>query len=76
MKLEDGTYKTKAGSTVTVMGGRSFVQFDWFEEGACFDSEAGPDMRRDGLRVFLHWWCEECGGGCAELTKVDAGQAA
>jgi hypothetical protein len=76
MKIADGTYQTKAGSTVTVNGGRYAVEFDWFEENdACFDCVADPYPTRDGVRLFLHWGCDECGGGSAELTKVGAEHA-
>jgi len=70
MKMNNGIYKTQAGSTVVISGthsGISKVEFDWFEEGGCSDCHpyAYP---YDG---YLYWICEYCGGGQAELTLIE-----
>jgi hypothetical protein len=70
MKLGNGTYRTKAGSTLTISGkhsGIAEVEFDWLEEGACCDCQANAYPDDDG---FLTWDCDECGGGKAELRKT------
>lgn len=73
MKLPDGYYSTKHGSTLHLSrnGGRASVCFDWVEEpNACCECtvEPYPDDNR------LTWGCDECDGGSAELfpnTKDD-----
>lgn len=66
MKLADGAYKTKHGSTVILSknGGVSEVNFDWFEEPeACYDCQVNVYPDDD----ILSWYCEQCGGGSALL---------
>lgn len=70
MRLANGTYKTAAGSTMTISGqhgGISRVDFDWLEEGAC------PDCCPNGYEVegYLTWSCDVCGGGSARLEPID-----
>ena len=63
-------YKTAAGSTMKISGkhgGIYEVDFDWFEEGGCYNCE--PSAREDD--GFLVWYCEECGGGRAELKRCE-----
>ena len=68
MKLPNGKYRTKAGSTVEVSGahsGRFNIEFDWFEEpGACIDCRPSVEEGR------LVWNCEEHESGSAELVAV------
>ena len=69
MKLANGKYRTASGSTMEIsgdMGGRSAVEFDWFEEAACSDCVAEP-YEDDGDLV---WHCSECGGGRAALVPT------
>lgn len=69
MKLPDGNYRTEAGSTLTLLnnGGRSLVEFDWYEEeGACCDCRV--NVYPDG--EYLTWHCDECAGGYAKLYPV------
>ena len=69
-KLQNGHYRTAAGSEMWISGdygGISRVNFDWLEEGACCDCEAQP-YEFDGM---LSWHCEECGGGSAQLYPAD-----
>lgn len=66
--MEDGNYRTKAGSTVKLSrnGGVADAEFDWLEEdNACIDCTVDP-YPSDG---FLTWGCEYCGGGSAELMR-------
>ena len=67
MGLANGHYRTKAGSQMWISGdhgGRSEVEFDWIEElSACCDCHPDP-YESDG---WLHWQCEHCGSGSAEL---------
>ena len=67
----NGTYTTKNGSTVIIHGrhgGKVSVEFDWLEEdNACCDCVVNP-YPEDG---FLTWSCDVCGGGSAELIRMD-----
>lgn len=69
MRLPNGHYRTAAGSEMTISGehgGRSQVDFDWLEEGACPDCL--PDAyEHDGMLI---WRCDVCGGGQAALQPV------
>ena len=70
MMMNNGEYKTAAGSTMSISGehgGRSVVEFDWWDEGACPNCEPEPYADDDG---FLVWNCDDCGGGRAELFAV------
>lgn len=81
MKLRNGTYCTRDGSTVKLSGthgGISVVDFDWFEEpNACIDCHPDPYPEHWGSdeqgkqEHRLVWSCGECGGGSATLTAVD-----
>lgn len=69
MNLTCGLYRTAAGSEMVVHGdncGKSSVDFDWLEEGACIECQPEP-YDEDGMLV---WHCDECGGGTAELLPV------
>jgi hypothetical protein len=69
-ELNNGRYRTDAGSTVEISGkysGISVVDFDWLEEGACIDCAVNVYPNSDG---YLTWTCEKCGGGRA-LLKGD-----
>ena len=73
------TWRTKAGSTVTVSGEHngvySFV-FDWFEEGACLNAIFGLDADiADENDAWLRWDCECCEPGQARLTRVSSEDA-
>ena len=75
MKLPNGTYRTKAGSTVEISGkygGVAKVTFDWFEEdNACPDCDVYPYPQwQGGERWDLTWACEVCDGGFAEIEPV------
>jgi len=64
--MKPGLYQTRAGSVMGVTcrhGGRTVVDFDWFEEGACPECHAQA-YDDDG---FLVWHCDVCGGGSAKL---------
>ena len=64
-KMENGTYRTAAGSTLTVSGkhgGIFIVKYDWLEENGSIECEPDP-VPDDG---YLKWKCSECGGGSAE----------
>ena len=61
-RLPNGTYRTAAGSLVTIdgiYGGRHVIDFDWFEEGACIEAHPSVDVI-DGC---LHWNCGCCPDG-------------
>ena len=80
MKLSNGHYRTKAGSTVRIYGkysGCANCIFDWLEEGGCFDCEVEPypDDGGDGNH-YMTWNCDYCGGGSAELEPDPEGGAA
>lgn len=61
-------FATLHGSTVTILGGKSEVAFDWFEEqNACYECVPQP-YPNDG---YLVWHCDECGGGRAKLHDVE-----
>ena len=66
----NGTYRTKAGSKVTVSGvhsGRFDIEFEWLEEqSACFDCQ--PAVEDD----LLVWSCDGHEGSSAELMPVEA----
>ena len=68
--LPIGDYRTENGSTMKVhgkTGGKSSVEFDWIEEGACCDCQ--PEAYdTDG---YLVWHCIYCGGGRAKLYRVE-----
>lgn len=69
MGLPNGHYRTAAGSEMWISGkhgGKSTVEFDWFEEDACCDCQPEP-YDCDGRLI---WHCDECGGGSAELMPV------
>ena len=71
MKLPNGHYKTAAGSEMRISGthsGRSVVDFDWLEEGACVDCRVSA-YEHDG---DLIWECDRCSGGRAALMPVPA----
>jgi hypothetical protein len=64
-------YRTARGSRVEISGkhrGISVIDFDRFEEGACFAAhptfEIGPDD------AWLDWHCECCGDGQAKLERT------
>ena len=67
--MKNGTYHTKAGSTVVVSGkysGRFDISFDWLEEsGACIDCSPSVEYN------MLVWSCLEHEGGSAELIEVE-----
>lgn len=67
--MNEMTYSTKAGSTVTVSGKHSgifTISFDWFEEDACIECEPHYDQDNN----LLVWDCDYCGGGSTELILV------
>ena len=66
------TYKTAAGSVVTISGkhgGIIDVDFDWLEEGGCIDCFPALDPREID---YLYWHCDFCGGGKAKLIEAYA----
>lgn len=67
-RLPDGKYKTEHGSTMVISkdGGKSQVEFDWFEEpNACCDCTVDA-YEMDGRMV---WSCDYCEGGSADLLE-------
>ena len=69
----NGTYKTRAGSIVTISGrysGIAEVDFDRLEENACIDCEPDPYPEDDGDGYYLKWHCDYCGGGKAKLSPA------
>lgn len=80
MGIANGTYKTKAGSTVEISGthgGMSNVSFDWVEEpSVCMDCRVDPyphhwGKDEDGTDEWrLYWECECCNGGSARLERI------
>ena len=73
MRLENGQFKTQAGSLVTISGkygGIAQVDFDWLEEDACCDCEPDPYPEWDGETWILRWHCRFCGGGKAILFRI------
>ena len=68
--LPNGHYRTAHGSEMWISGkhgGVSRVEFDWLEEpNACPDCHVDA-YEHDGC---LHWSCDVCGGGFAELQPV------
>jgi hypothetical protein len=81
MGLSNGTYRTSAGSIVTVSGkhsGQFTVVFEWFEEdGACIECDADPEPKEYGPHDWrLTWHCAYHEAGNAQLTRAaeqDAG---
>lgn len=81
MRLANGTYRTKAGSTVELSGdygGISHVSFNWFEEqNACIECHVDPyphhwGKDENGLEEWrLYWECDECDGGAAVIERVE-----
>ena len=70
MRLPNGHYRTAAGSEMHISGahsGISKVEFDWSSEpDACCDCV--PEPYEHGGR--LHWSCDFCEGGSAQLVPV------
>jgi len=68
--LPNGHYRTANGSEMWISGahgGVSRVEFDWLEEpNACCDCRVDA-YERNGC---MHWTCDFCGGGFAELQPV------
>ncbi|MBC8186443.1 hypothetical protein H8E88_35635 [candidate division KSB1 bacterium] len=73
-KLENGKYRTKKGSIVTVSGkysGIAKVEFDWLEEDACIDCVPEPYPEEFGINDYrLIWSCNYCDGGSAKLELI------
>jgi len=73
--LENGTYKTKAGSMLVLNeknGGSIRISFNRVEEGACSNCKAGQsphEFDMDHWRIL--WYCDYCDGGSSRLYKVD-----
>lgn len=71
--LTPGTYRTRAGSIVTLHGRHGLAwtcDWDWFAEpDACCDCRP---VDVDHVEHRLVWQCEHCGGGSAELIKEQA----
>lgn len=69
--MQEGVYKTKAGSLVFVRKGqRTKINFDWFEEeNACFDCSVDEisEITKDPELV---WSCDECEGGHTKLERI------
>ena len=67
------TYKTKNGSTVTIIGNGGYeIGFDWFEEdNACVDCVVSEDINDIVFDKKLTWSCDYCIGGSAELKEVE-----
>jgi hypothetical protein len=70
------TYRTERGSRVEISGkhrGISVIDFDWFEEGACFEAKrnvvAEVYSRRD--EPYLFWSCDCCEPGQAPLIRCE-----
>lgn len=74
MRLKNGTYRTAAGSTVTISGecgGIIHGEFDWFEE----DGVCCPDTFSDADDEGIHWYCASCEqGGIIPLAPKDSHQ--
>lgn len=68
MRLQNGSYVTNKGSTITISGERGGIirgEFDWFEE----DDVCCPDTFSDADSEGLHWYCSSCDqGGVIPLT--------
>lgn len=65
-------YKTAHGSTVTVpRWGVWECEFDWLEEGACFNASRSVSVEDDDEEPMLHWCCECCDAGSAPLLRCD-----
>jgi hypothetical protein len=61
-------YRTERGSRVEISGkhrGISVIDFDWFEEGACFEARPVAEVN------YLFWSCDCCGSGQAPLIRCD-----
>jgi len=73
-KMNNGKYKTEAGSTVIISGkysGVSEIEFDWYEEKACADCKPEPypeEFNPDDWRLV--WYCDFCNGGNAKLKET------
>jgi hypothetical protein len=73
--LPNGSYRTKAGSTLQVSGkhgGIFTASFDWIEgDNACCDCHVDPVPAEWGNNEWrLTWDCEVCSGGSARLIPV------
>ena len=71
MKLLNGKYRTMKGSTMEIRGthgGKSRVDFDGLEEGACMDCRVNA-YEHDGDMI---WECDYCGGGRTPLFPESA----
>ena len=74
--VENGLYRTTAGSTVELSGthgGISRVLFDWLEESnACIECRVDPYPQSEDFQghFCLVWECDHCGGGYARLFSV------
>jgi hypothetical protein len=73
MPLLIGTYRTKAGSTVTITERGCETSFDWVEEpGACCDCRPNRFPDDEG---YLKWTCcsfdSDHDGGKAKLEPVE-----
>lgn len=68
-------YKTGKGSDVYLSGkhgGKSIVEFDWFEEdNACIECCPRSYPEEDEGGLYLQWSCEYCGGGRSKLFLHD-----
>jgi hypothetical protein len=71
MTLPNGSYRTKAGSTLQLSGlhgGISLVSFDWFEEShACIECHVEPYPQEFAGEYRMVWSCDDCGCGSAAL---------
>lgn len=64
-------FRSDAGSTVTVpRWGVWELEWDWFEEGACFGSKAAFDDDPDEPAIV--WDCGCCDGGRVPLRRCEA----
>jgi len=71
MDIENGIYRTAAGSTIRVSGkhgGEISIDFEWLDEGGCI--ECAPYFEPSEL-LFV-WSCEWCGGGSADVECIHA----
>ena len=75
MGLSNGTYRTAAGSRVTVAGkhgGEFTVDFDWLEEGGCIECEVDPVPEEYGPGDFrLMWRCAYHDSGNSKLIPTE-----
>lgn len=71
-QIQDGEYRTKAGSFVSIKDGRATIDFDWLEEPlACIECTVDPYPEWDVCRYIIQWSCTECDGGLAELERQE-----